>query len=179
MAFFLIHLKKCKLFYMRKIYLTSLILFLGFATVKAQETVDAQEVIEVKEAAPEVVINWETSYDDALKRAKKEGKPLLIYFTGSDWCGPCKGLSKNLFKTEKFQEYSEKMVLYKADFPRNKNLVDNETKKVNKELSIRFGQTKFPTMIMVNAKEQELGIKQGMYMTEYYYSFFDKAIRDF
>ena len=167
---------------MRRIYLTSLILFLSFGFAEAQETVDVQEVIEVQEAVvvPEIVINWENSYKDALKRAKTENKPLLIYFTGSDWCGPCKVLSKKLFKTEKFQEYAaNKIVLYKADFPRNKNLVDDDKRKVNKEIQAHFGQTKFPTMIMVNAKEQELGIKQGMYMTEYYYPFFDKAIRAF
>lgn len=173
---------------MRKIYLTSLILFIGFGVAKAQETVNTQEGMDVVTVAAveevvtpeEVVINWESSYKDALKRAKDENKPLLIYFTGSDWCGPCKILEKKLFNTDKFQEYADdKFVLYKADFPRNKNLVEDDKRKINKELKNRFGQTKFPTMIMVNGKEQELGIKQGMYMTEYYYPFFDKAIRNF
>ncbi|APG65006.1 hypothetical protein LPB136_06390 [Tenacibaculum todarodis] len=172
---------KRKLFIMRKIYLTSLILFLGFSFANAQESVDTQEVIEVQEILePEIVINWEKSYDDALKRAKAENKPLLVYFTGSDWCGPCKVLGKKLFKTEKFQEYAtNKFVLYKADFPRNKDLVEEKTRKINEEIQARFGQSKFPTMLIVNSKEQELGIKQGMYMTEYYYPFFDKAIRAF
>ncbi len=163
---------------MKTFYITFLILFFGFGIAKAQDTVETQVLLEVEEVVKEPVIIWENSYKEALERAKKEKKPLLIYFTGSDWCGPCKVLGKELFNTEKFQEYADnKIILYKANFPRNKNLVDDETKEVNKELSQRYGQSKFPTMIMVNAKEQELGIKKGMYITEYYYPFFDKAFQ--
>ena len=66
-----------------------------------------------------------------------------------------------------------------ADTPRNKNLVDAATRKVNKGLSTKFGQTKFPTMLMVNANEAELGIKEGTYMTDYYYPFFDSVIANY
>lgn len=154
-------------------------LFLGLTTVVAQDNVDAtQETIEVQEVIEPIVINWESSYKEAINRAKKENKPLLIYFTGSDWCGPCKVLNKKLFNTEKFQEYAEsKIVLYKANFPRNKNLVDADTKQQNEKLQIRYGQRKFPTMIIVDGKENVIDSKQGMYMTEYYYPFFDKAIK--
>lgn len=154
-------------------------LFLVFSTAKAQETVDTQEVIQVEEIETTPVINWQVSYKDALAKAKKENKPLLIYFTGSDWCGYCKVLGRKLFNTEKFQKYSDdKLVLYKADFPRNKNLVDDATREVNEGLKIRYNpQSKYPTLVMVNTNGIVLGSKQGMYMTEYYYPFFDQAIQ--
>ena len=46
---------------------------------------------------------------------------MLIFFTGSDWCGPCKMLVEDFFESDKFKEIAEKeFVLYEADFPRNK-----------------------------------------------------------
>lgn len=173
---------------MRRIYLTILILFLGFTTVKAQETVDAQEVIEVEAVKTLPTINWETSYKEAVAKAKAENKPLLVYFTGSDWCGICKLLDKKLFNTKKFvDEYAtDKMVVYKADFPLNKDLITQEMRKTNIKLKDKFlsrfknkkGKIPAPVLLMLNSNEEEIGIKKGMYIIDYYYTFFDKAIQN-
>ncbi|WP_335967287.1 thioredoxin family protein [Galbibacter sp. PAP.153] len=37
-------------------------------------------------------VNWLTDYPEAKAIAKQEKKNILMYFTGSDWCGPCKML---------------------------------------------------------------------------------------
>ena len=47
-------------------------------------------------------IKWEKDYEKAVKIAKKQDKPILIFFTGSDWCGPCKMLVEDLFETNRF-----------------------------------------------------------------------------
>lgn len=156
---------------MKKIGL--LILFFSvFSFVNAQEAMYASE-IEVEEVNNVVEINWMPSFKEAINKARTEKKPILVYFTGSDWCGPCIRLDENLFSTEEFKQFSdENMVLYKADFPKNKDLVTPENNATNQQLSSRYAQTSFPTMIMINDKGEVLGRKNGIYMTEYYYPFF-------
>lgn len=126
----------------------------------------------------EVVVNWQSSFKQAVMRAKAEKKPVLIYFTGSDWCGPCKRLDKELFQTEKFKAFADKnLVLYKADYPINVDLVSPENKVTNSELSKRYSQKSFPTMIVINSKGEVLGRKNGKYMSEFYYPFFEEVIK--
>ena len=102
-----------------------------------------------------------------------------LWYFSAPWCGPCKILDKKLFHTKKFQEYSKKnLILYMADAPRNKNLIAAETRSMNEKLSVRYGQTKYPTMVMVNNYGDVLGTKKGMYMIDYYYPFFDGVLNN-
>lgn len=122
-------------------------------------------------------INWQEDYSKSLAKAAKENKAVLIFFTGSDWCGPCKRLEKELFQSEKFKAFSEKnFVLYEANFPMNKDLVTPKQKKKNEELAIKYSQSSFPTIIIVNADEKLLGMKNGSYLSEFYYPFFKSAL---
>lgn len=147
---------------MRKIFLI-LVLFLGVSVTFAQE---------------KTAVKWEISFDKAIKKAKKENKPVLVYFTGSDWCPPCKKIDKELFHAEKFQAFSDKnLILYKADFPRNRDLVSSETRASNKGLKSKYGVSAFPSMVVVNANGTVLGEKRGAYMTEYYYPFLEEIVK--
>ena len=56
-------------------------------------------------------VDWQTDYEKVLKKAKKEKKNVLVYFTGSDWCPPCKMLKKDLFETDAFKQLSSEYVL--------------------------------------------------------------------
>lgn len=167
---------------MKKIVL-SIVLFFGIVNfLNAQIVADTTGNVEVEDTKAELTIslNWQSSFEDAVKKAKKEKKPILIYFTGSDWCGPCIRLEKDLFATNKFKKISDnKLVLYKADFPRNTDLVAPENRKINKELSHRYAQTSFPTMIIINEKGEVLGRKNGSYMTEYYFPFFEETTKNY
>lgn len=121
---------------------------------------------------------WEKSYKRALKKAKKENKKVLIYFTGSDWCGPCITLDRDLFSDKKFIDLANNnFILYKADFPRNEDLVTKDVKESNKKLQKKYKQTSFPTLLFVNSKGKEIGRKRGYIITEYYYPFFDKILK--
>ncbi len=157
---------------MRRIGLISFFLFSFFWNSYSQE-----DVIEETVATPEVHIKWEKTFKDAIEKANNEDKPILIYFTGSDWCGPCIQLDENLFHTKKFEEFSnENLVLYMANFPRNKDLVTPENAKINEELQKKYKQTSFPTILFINTKGEVLERKNGKYMTEYYYPFFQKVV---
>ena len=44
-------------------------------------------------------LTWHTDMEKAIAIATKENKKMLLFFTGSDWCGWCKKLQNEVFKT--------------------------------------------------------------------------------
>ena len=52
--------------------------------------------------------NWETSYENSLTKAQNQNKKIILVFQGSDWCGPCIKLSKEIWSSEEFIAYSKK-----------------------------------------------------------------------
>lgn len=159
---------------MKRIIFSFLVFSIATGTSFSQQQEDVEVAEFVKE---EIVLNWVSSYKEALKKSKNENKPVLIYFTGSDWCGPCITLDRKLFHTEKFKTFADNnLILYMADYPRNLDLVDAETKEANIKLKKKYKQTAFPTLLMVNHKGKLLGTKKGVYMTEYYFPFFKSIV---
>lgn len=103
---------------------------------------------------------WITDYEKALKIAKKTGKPILIDFTGSDWCGYCIKLKNEVFEKDAFRTWAKKnAVLLEIDFPRRKQL-DEELKKQNDALQKKFAIEGYPTIVYLDGKGRELG-RQG------------------
>lgn len=125
-------------------------------------------------------VNWEATYKKALKKSKKEKKPVLIYFTGSDWCGPCKVLDKKLFHSEKFKALADKdLILYEADSPRNQDLISPDKLEINNDLKRKYKIRSFPTLVFVNHKGKMIGYKKGLILTEYYYPFIQSVIENY
>lgn len=100
---------------------------------------------------------WLTSWDDAVKQSKERGKPILMDFTGSDWCGWCMKLDKEVFDTETFQKWAKKnVVLLKLDFP---NEIEQSPELVaqNQALAQRYGVRGFPTIIFADQDGKPIG----------------------
>lgn len=94
---------------------------------------------------------WQTDFAAAQATAKKDGKDLLIDFTGSDWCGWCIKLREEVFDHEEFQKkIGEHFVLVELDFPRGKEQSE-ELRTQNQELIARFGVEGFPTLFLTDA----------------------------
>ncbi|MCC5829469.1 MAG: thioredoxin family protein [Phycisphaeraceae bacterium] len=71
---------------------------------------------------------WLESYDEAIKMARESGKPVMINFTGSDWCGWCIRLDREVFATSEFAKWSsDNVVLLKLDFPRRTPMPSNSS----------------------------------------------------
>lgn len=107
-----------------------------------------------------VAQDWKENYNDALAQAETDDKPLILVFSGSDWCPPCKRLDKNIWTSEEFKSFSsEKYVLYKADFPRKKaNQLPQEQLNQNKKLAERFNpKGHYPLVLVLDKSEQVLG----------------------
>lgn len=101
--------------------------------------------------------NWLTNYEDASKQAASEKKPLVMDFTGSDWCGWCIKLDKEVFSQPEFVQYAtDNLVLLKLDFPRKKQLSQAQ-KMQNEKLSKKYGIRGFPTIVVLDSKGKQLG----------------------
>ncbi len=126
-------------------------------------TVPTEPVSEKKTKVRSAAV-WTTDYAEALRRAKDDGKLVMLDFTGSDWCGWCMRLDKEVFSTQEFKDYAaENLVLVKLDFPRN--LTQSEAvKQQNNELLRKFGVRGFPTIVMLDAtgnQVSQLGYQPG------------------
>lgn len=134
------------------------------------------EVSEV-DTVDKIKLDWAATYKDALKKSKKEKKPVLIYFTGSDWCGPCKVLDKDLFHTEKFKAIADQnLVLLEVDIPRRKDILPADKMSENLYLQSKYKVKAFPTLMMINHRGKKIAEKKGYVITEYYYPFFQSVI---
>ncbi len=94
---------------------------------------------------------WLTSYPLALRIARALNRPLLVNFTGSDWCKYCHILSDEVFSTTPFKDYaSKKLVLVELDYPKNKTQPENIVQQ-NHLIRQAFNVTGFPLeIIMLN-----------------------------
>ncbi len=104
---------------------------------------------------------WLTDFDKAKAKAKAENKMILLDFTGSDWCPPCKSLHKNVLSTEEFLKYAkDNLVLVEVDFPRKK-AQSAALKKANQELARKFEVEAYPTIVVLDSNGKELSKKAG------------------
>lgn len=95
---------------------------------------------------------WTQDFDSAKKLAGEKKLPMLLNFTGSDWCGWCKIMDKNVFAGEAWKEYaSENAVLVTIDFPKDKSIVPEKYVARNKELQAQFGVQGFPTYVVLDS----------------------------
>lgn len=98
-------------------------------------------------------VDWPTNMQNAQVQAKAEKKKILLNFSGSDWCGPCIKLKKNIFESETFKTYSDKnLVLVHADFPRKKkNQLSKEQTVLNEKMAELYNQEgKFPLTVLLD-----------------------------
>ncbi|TAI49473.1 thioredoxin family protein [Flagellimonas allohymeniacidonis] len=103
---------------------------------------------------------WQDNFEDALANANAEEKPIVVVFSGSDWCGPCIRFKKRILDSEDFKNYaSENFVLYNADFPRKKkNQLPTDKLNANKSLAEKFNPRGFfPLVVVLDQQESLLG----------------------
>jgi thioredoxin-related protein len=113
------------------------------------------------EASPTPAVSakagWLTSFDQAQKEAQSKHKLLLMDFTGSDWCGWCIMLDKEVFSKAEFKEYANKnLVLLELDFPRSKRMPPEITAQ-NERLMMKYGIQGFPTVVVFDSEGKPLG----------------------
>jgi thioredoxin-related protein len=94
---------------------------------------------------------WMDNFEKAKAKAAAEDKDLLVDFTGSDWCGWCIRLNKEVFDKDIFKTQAPKeFVLVALDYPRDKTLVSEETTKQNTQLKNEYAIRGYPTIYLMD-----------------------------
>jgi thioredoxin-related protein len=109
-------------------------------------------------------VTWLGDLSIAKSEATEKHRLILINFSGSDWCGPCILLRKEILGSQTFEDYaSEHLVLVRADFPREKkNQLSKEQVKLNEALADQYNpEGKFPFTLLVNEKGKVLKTWDG------------------
>ena len=107
-------------------------------------------VISQKITAQSIDLNWYNDLNKAVPISVKEKKPIMLFFTGSDWCGWGMRLKKEVFNHEEFKIWTEEnIILVELDFPRRKK-IDPKILNQNRELARIFGVSGYPTCWLVS-----------------------------
>lgn len=108
---------------------------------------------------------WQPNFETAKKIAKEKHEFILLNFSGSDWCGPCMRLRKEILDNEVFTKMADTtLVLVNADFPRNKkNQLDAQIRKQNDALADKYNPDgKFPLTLLLNADGKVIKTWDGL-----------------
>jgi thiol-disulfide isomerase/thioredoxin len=126
-------------------------------------------------AAPK---NWLTDYDAAVKQAAKDKKPLLVLFTGSDWCPGCIALNERALSKPEFMDFAKKnLVLVYMDSPRRTRQSAEERALVAKLRRKLNPGPYVPTAVIVSSDGRILERIVGAYPAAEYIKQIEKAIK--
>ena len=109
--------------------------------------------------------DWLTNYQDAQKIATEKHRLILLNFSGSDWCGPCIRLKKEIFESKMFEDFADSnLVLVNADFPRSsKNKLNKDQVLQNESLAEHYNTTgKFPLTLLLSAEGKIIKVWDGL-----------------
>lgn len=97
-------------------------------------------------------LTWYTNLDEASRVSAKTNKPLMLFFTGSDWCGWCVKLQKEVFLTPEFKKWAtDKVVLVDVDFPKDRSKQSTALQNQNALLGNQYAIQGYPTIVFVAA----------------------------
>jgi len=107
---------------------------------------------------------WHTNMEEAKELARKEHRHILLNFSGSDWCGPCILLRKDILDQPAFLQMADTMlVLVNADFPRKKkNQPTPEQQRLDDQMADQYNSSgQFPLTLLLNAEGKVLKQWEG------------------
>jgi len=108
---------------------------------------------------------WQTNFEKAKENARQQHKLVLLNFSGSDWCGPCIKMRKDIFDSQAFTAMADSLlVLVNADFPRNKkNQLSKELQQQNDQLADKYNQQGiFPLTVLLDENGKMLKQWHGL-----------------
>ncbi len=108
---------------------------------------------------------WQPDFETAKQIAKEKHELILLNFSGSDWCGPCMRLKKEIFESDEFIKIADNsLVLVNADFPRNKkNQLDKNIQKQNDALADKYDtEGKFPFTLLLDEDGKVIKSWEGL-----------------
>lgn len=116
---------------------------------------------------------WYTNYEEALKVARKENKPLFVDFTGVT-CTNCRWMEINMFTKNSVIERFEKMVRVKLFTDRRTVESDRKNKQMQQE---RFNSIELPLYVLLTPEEILIGSLAFTRDEKEFIDFLDRALR--
>lgn len=116
-----------------------------------------------EKAAETPSVRWLSDLEEGLKQAREEKKAVLVDFTGSDWCGWCIRLKKEVFDQKAFAAVTKDFVLVELDYPQKKKQ-DPAVQAKNKAIAEKFAIEGFPTVLLLTAEGEpfaQTGYEEG------------------
>jgi len=109
---------------------------------------------------------WMTDLAEARKVAAAQNKPILLYFTGSTWCPPCKLVHAEVLPSPAFEAFAKGHVLVMLDYPPFSERSDEKVKAnpaLGKlmEFKARYKVAGFPTMLVLTPSGEEKARQVG------------------
>lgn len=107
----------------------------------------------------DTTVEWRLNIEEAKQAAADKGAPILMVFSGSDWCRPCIQMRQEVWNNPVFQEYArESLVLLELDFPaRKKNKLSPEQTAHNEALAEEYNpKGEFPTAVLIGPEGKEI-----------------------
>ena len=114
-------------------------------------------LLSISTVALSAQVTWTEDWEGAIAQAKKEGKDLLVNFTGSDWCSWCMKLNDEVFsKSQYVQEAEKKFIHVKLDYPQR--LPQTPAMKArNRQLADTYGVEGYPTILLMDSQLRVYG----------------------
>ncbi|MFL9831289.1 thioredoxin family protein [Flavobacterium sp. ARAG 55.4] len=123
---------------MKKIYLIA-VFCIGIVSAQAQKE----------------ELTWHTDVKEAIAIGNKENKPLLMFFTGSDWCTWCMRLQKEVLTTPEFTKWAkEKVILVEIDDPTRTPQAQEIRQEYNQIRGV-LGIVGYPTVYFVRGEKKD------------------------
>ena len=128
-------------------------------------------------------LNWLTDLAEAKQESISSKKPILIYFTGSDWCAPCKMLKKDFFYTEAFEEKADQFVLLMIDMPRRTDIISKEQQEKNNNVVSKYNTSGgYPNLVALNDQLHIIGELSGytfLRETDRHFAFIEAILENY
>lgn len=132
-------------------------LFATQETIEPQQSNISQEQASMQPDQTLQGITWMTDFHAAKKLAQEQNKPLLLYFTGSDWCTWCMRLDKEILTTAAFEQLAgPHFIFVNVDFPKYKQL-DPQLVEQNRKLRDEYKIVGFPTIVLLDPNMHQIG----------------------
>jgi uncharacterized protein YyaL (SSP411 family) len=97
---------------------------------------------------------WQHNLQEAESIAKAQHRLILLNFSGSDWCGPCIRMHKEVFDNSDFHRLADStLVMLNADFPRmRKNQLPSQQQQLNNAMADQYNpKGRFPYTVLLSA----------------------------
>lgn len=133
---------------MKNLRFAALLAFVVLPAI-AEDTVPAKAE-KSKIATP---VGWSDDFAGAHEKARQDGKDLLVAFSGSDWCGWCIRLEKEVFHHEAFtKRICADFVPAYVDLPQDKSRLSPTAAKQNPGIVEHYRIERFPAVLLIDGE---------------------------